>query len=118
MIGYCADRPFLHKVPGAVFGEMGSGKDVSVEARGVAKRMKVAASEDGSTVSDGETGNPMMLCEEEHGITTTAEVIKRSLKAAKKKFRERVGKVRTVMKFGMAVEERVCEIYSSERRRC
>ncbi|KAK6637241.1 hypothetical protein RUM44_007655 [Polyplax serrata] len=55
----------------------------------------------------------MVTGAEETARETTTAMAKRSLKAARKNFRERVGKIRAVMKFGMTVEERVCEIFSA-----
>ncbi|KAK6637122.1 hypothetical protein RUM44_007536 [Polyplax serrata] len=87
-------------------------KGTSTENRGSGKRRKIAPSDDGSNMSDGESVEAMSVCEGENRQETTASLIKLRLKAAKKKFRDGVGKTRTVMKFDMTIEERICEIFS------
>ncbi|KAK6626410.1 hypothetical protein RUM43_006721 [Polyplax serrata] len=86
-------------------------KGTSAENRGSGKRRKIAPSEDGSNASEGEPCDLMSLCEGDQRLESTAEVAKKRLKVAKKQFRDRVGKLRTIMKFGMNVEERMCEVF-------
>ncbi|KAK6637121.1 hypothetical protein RUM44_007535 [Polyplax serrata] len=59
---------------------------------------------DGSNASEGEPCDLMSLCEGDQRLESTAEM-------TKQQFRDRVEKLRAIMKFGMNVEDRMCEVF-------